>query len=375
MSTSPSSGNTTSASSESIDLGSARTGRASSALAISNVGQISALLEEIRSNKSQWAIGDQTGIAYYFINDRLYKQCNVLNRAGVRNKIEVRNQEHFFEKLASLLLEQTTTFVEVQLCGKAMAVLLYCHAKLQPLEPKRRVLLLGKAVLVQGNFNDYYGQPTVVAPGTRVKLYGRTFNIRVSSNQHVIYLRTDDIIKNRVRLLPQPQLATGEVGHATFDATGEDYETTEDDELDDATNEDSEEGDSDTEGSRSEGSRGSRGGSPAAIAGRAARIRPLTPGGRRRQTFAFRRVAITEADIAAVAAANGIANDNDTGPTAAEAAQGPPPLRQLLPGGIRELLFRDAAVQTGNDVANIPEEVQEMDDDNDDARPQRPHSH
>ena len=79
---------------------------------------------------------------------------------------------------------------------------MYCHSKLVRLEPKRNVLLLGDVCFVQGHFNNYFAEPIPIKAGTLVKLYARTFDIRVSSNRHCIFVRTEDIIKNRVRMEP-----------------------------------------------------------------------------------------------------------------------------------------------------------------------------
>ena len=79
---------------------------------------------------------------------------------------------------------------------------MYCHGKLVRLEPRRSVLLIGDVCFVQGHFNNYFAEPIPVDPHTVVKLYSRTFEIRISSNRHCIFIRTEDIIKNRIRMKP-----------------------------------------------------------------------------------------------------------------------------------------------------------------------------
>lgn len=93
---------------------------------------------------------------------------------------------------------------------------MYCHSKLVRLEAKRNILLLGEACFVQGHFNNYFAEPIPIAAGTLVKLYSRTFDIRISSNQHCIFMRTEDIIKNRIRMQPL-SLTTAE--QASLDGT------------------------------------------------------------------------------------------------------------------------------------------------------------
>lgn len=303
-------------------------------VAIPNETQISALLERIITNKSVWSIGDQLGVAYYFVEDRLFKQSNVVNRNGTRNRVEVRNLEIFFEKLKSIMLPPNSTpYVEVQLCAKADVHLMYCHSKLHRLEPERRVLLLGKVALIQGHFNSYYAQPQMIAAATRVKLYGRTFNIRVSSNQHCIYLRTEDIIKDRVRLEPMV-LPTDAHSTALDDATN-DEETSEYDNSD--SDESDFERDSDSNDSIAR---------PMLL-----RPRPLR---QRHTTFMQNRLNIAEAAAAVGATAT------------------PDAPYQNGPGRILRALLRHAATQTEQD--NDEDEEDGEDNSPANATRQRPHS-
>lgn len=170
-------------------------------MATPNIGHgefVQYLVEWIKCYRNEWSFGDKLGVAYHFTSDRLFKQNNVVNRSGNRVRIEMRNVNAFFNKLRTTLLEYP--FVIVQLFGSAEANLMYCHSKLIKLETKRAILLIGDVCLVQGHFNNYFAEPTPIEPGTVIKLYGRIFDIRISSNYHSIFTRTEDIIKNRIKL-------------------------------------------------------------------------------------------------------------------------------------------------------------------------------
>jgi len=125
---------------------------------------------------------------------------------------------------------------------------MYCHSKLVRLEPKRNVLLIGDVSFVQGHFNNYFAEPIPIAPGTLVKLYGRTFDIRISSNQHCIFIRTEDIIKNRIRMQPIDMANQQEDGD---EEVGEDSaEQTDDDQVESYEPDSAYEDDETTDGSR-----------------------------------------------------------------------------------------------------------------------------
>ena len=86
--------------------------------------------------------------------------------------------------------------------GSAKANLVYCHSKLLKLDPKHVILLVGDVYLIQGNANHYITEPMKLDSKTLVKLYGRTFGIRICANQHSIYFQAEDVIKDQVKLQP-----------------------------------------------------------------------------------------------------------------------------------------------------------------------------
>ena len=67
--------------------------------------QVANFIESIRANPMVWSIGDKLGVAYHFLGDRLLKQNNVVNRSGVRTRLEIRNLDVFFAKLRASMME------------------------------------------------------------------------------------------------------------------------------------------------------------------------------------------------------------------------------------------------------------------------------
>lgn len=69
-------------------------------------------VEEIRNNSSKWSVGNKLGVAYHFVESRLFKHNNVVNRTGARTRLEIRNVAPFFTKLQADMLHYP--FVKVR---------------------------------------------------------------------------------------------------------------------------------------------------------------------------------------------------------------------------------------------------------------------
>ena len=82
--------------------------------------QVANFIESIRANPMVWSIGDKLGVAYHFTGERLFKQNNVVNRSGVRTRLEIRNLDPFFTRLHSQMLQ--CPFVQVSEGGFASAM-------------------------------------------------------------------------------------------------------------------------------------------------------------------------------------------------------------------------------------------------------------
>lgn len=160
-------------------------------------GAVSDLADQIERDKNDWVVCNKLGSAFYFVDDRiLYKEHHVVRNLENR-EIEDLN---FFTRLGQSMAHNP--YVQVHLGPYTEVNLLYCHRRILHLDqPDKRILLVGPTSLVQGSYRNYLVEPMPpLASGTIVKLSGSTFQLRVSSNHHCIFVRAKDFRSQCVRL-------------------------------------------------------------------------------------------------------------------------------------------------------------------------------